>query len=79
MIGIEYTKTVLAMVILAAVAVVFGETARPAEAAFPGSSGNIAFQRGGDIWLTGPGTLRTNLTPNTPLSEDVDPSMSHNG
>ena len=76
---IDHTKAVLAMVILAAVALVLGEATRPAEAAFPGASGNIVFQRNGDIWLTGPGTLRVNLTPNTPLSDDVDPSVSPSG
>lgn len=52
---------------------------RPVEAAFPGMSGNIVFQRNGDIWLRGPGIMKANLTPNTPSYEDVDPATSPDG
>jgi Tol biopolymer transport system component len=64
-------------------AVLLAMVAAPqAEAAFPGANGNIVFQREGDIWLISSSSapfVRTNLTPDTASSQEVDPSISPDG
>jgi Tol biopolymer transport system component len=79
------TKPLWSVVLALALAAVLLTLAagRPAEAAFPGANGNIAFQRNGDIWLSSATSATsdrflTNLTPNT-SSQDVDPSVSPDG
>jgi TolB protein len=77
MIGTKTLVGLLSAVVTATLASIFLEVPS-ADAAFPGSSGNIVFQRNGDIWLTGPG-IRSKLTPGTPSFVDVDPAVSPNG
>jgi tricorn protease-like protein len=66
----------------AALAAVLLTAAGPAQGAIGGSNGNIVFGGNGDVWLTNsPGApfLRTILTPDTPASENADPSISPDG
>ncbi|MDQ4128576.1 MAG: hypothetical protein M3151_11615 [Actinomycetota bacterium] len=81
---VKLSRLMAMAVVLATLLTLIG--AYPAEAAFPGANGNIAFEREGNIWLTGPSglgtpidTLLTDLTPNTATSQEVDPAMSPNG
>src|SRR4051794_26223402 len=52
--------------------------AAPANAAFPGENGKIAFARDGDVWTVNPdGTNRTQLT--TDPASDTEPAWSPDG
>jgi Tol biopolymer transport system component len=84
---IEHLRVVATMAAVALAALLLALVGSgPADAAFQGQNGDIVFQRDGNIWLMGPrgvsapsNTISTNLTPNTPSSQDVDPAMSPNG
>ncbi len=58
---------------LAACLLALGTMAKPAEAAFPGNNGKIAFERNGEVYTMYPdGSDPTNLT-SSPKSEDLQP------
>ena len=62
----------------AALLVMLAAVASPAEAAFPGQNGKIAFVTGGDIWtMNVDGSMRTQLTSGA--AEDGVPSWSPDG
>jgi hypothetical protein len=63
---------------LAAILIAFAVAAPPAQAAFPGQNGKIAFVVSGDIWTMNPdGSDRTQLTSG-PATDDL-PSWSPDG
>lgn len=72
--------SVLLAIVAAAVPLVLAGTS-PAEAAFPGTNGRIAFEANGDIWLTdsrGVDAFHVNLT-NSAGATDYNASMSPDG
>jgi Ca2+-binding RTX toxin-like protein len=67
----------LCTAVLAAVLLALAVTA-PADAAFPGTNGKIAFQRDGDVWtMNGDGTGVTKLTTN--YNGEYNPAVSPDG
>ena len=67
-----------AWIVAASVALVTACLALPAQAAFPGQNGKIAFQRAGDIWtMSSDGTGQVNLTNNA--AHENNPAWSPDG
>jgi TolB protein len=66
------------VVALIGTALVVSLAATPAEAAYPGSNGKIAFVRGSDIWTSfSDGSAQANLTNNAQIEDD--PAWSPDG
>ncbi len=66
------------IVVTSVIALLTAGLSSPAQAAFPGQNGKIAFQRGDDIWTMNPdGTAQVNLT-NTAVAEN-NPAWSPDG
>ena len=77
----DHLKAVAAAMAVLAVLVLAGmkpaQAALPTEA-FPDGHGPIAFEKDGDIWVASKMHL-ANLTPNTPRSNEKDPTVARSG
>jgi hypothetical protein len=69
-----------AAIVAAWLVVVLGTPTKPAEAAFPGRNGKIAFVSGSEIvTMNANGDNKSKLTNNDPQVYDIDPVFSANG
>ena len=66
------------LAVVLAVAALLMAASGPAQAAFPGTNGRIAFYTGGDVWtMDGDGTNPTKLTNN--YNAEANPAVSPDG
>ena len=76
---IDRIKVFSVATVLSVVCLLVATPWRPAEAAFPGLNGSIAFEKGGDIWEVGPpGSDQRNLMPG-PNNRSGSPAWSPDG